>query len=89
MNWEIITMGVFIVVGLIEYAKGFLSAAPTQAWRIAIVPASFAAAVVCQAALLKPIWPGILLNGLLILAASQLGYQVVVEAVKKRLGGGA
>lgn len=89
MNWEIITIGVFIVVGLIEYVKGFLPAAAPQTWRLAIVPASFAAAVVVQAAMLLPVWPGILLNGLLILAASQLGYQVVVEAVKKRLGGGA
>lgn len=89
MNWELVTIGVFVVVGLIEYVKGFFPQASASTWRVAIVPASFLAAAVGQIATLQPVWPGVLLHGLVILSASQLGYQVVVEAVKRRLGGGA
>jgi len=88
MNWELVTVGVFVVVGLIEYAKGFAPLASPNTWRLAIVPAAFVAAAVGQIATLQPVWPGVLLHGLVILSASQLGYQVVVEAVKRRLGGG-
>lgn len=87
MNWEIVTIGVFVVVGVMEYLKGFAVGAKPMVWRIALIPASFAVAAVAQAALLKPLWPGVVLMGLMILAASQLGYSVVVEVVKKKLGG--
>lgn len=89
MNWELVSVGVFVVVGLIEYVKGFFPNAKSNTWRVAIVPASFVAGAVGQIATAQPVWPGVLMHGLVILSASQLGYQVVVEAVKRRLGGGA
>lgn len=82
IDWETVSVGVFVVVGLIEFAKGFAKNAGTWLWRLALLPASLLVAMTIK---LLPSWA---LVALVILAASQLGYEVVVKNVKKRLGGG-
>ena len=81
ISWEHVTIGVFVVVGLIEYVKGFARSAPAWVWRVTLVPASFAVAASIEHL------PPFVLVGLVILAAAQLGYEVVVETVRKRMGG--
>ena len=82
IDWETVSVGVFVVVGLIEFAKGFAKNMDGWFWRLALLPASVLVAVTIK---VLPAWA---LTALVILAASQLGYEVVVKNVKKRLGGG-
>ncbi len=81
IDWETVSVGVFVVVGLIEWAKGFGKNLGATFWRLLILPASVVVAITIK---ILPAWA---LTALVILAASQLGYEVVVKAVKKRLGG--
>ena len=81
IDWETVSVGVFVVVGLIEFAKGFAKSLGPWFWRLALLPASVLVAMTIK---VLPPWA---LTALVILAASQLGYEVVVKAVKKRLGG--
>ena len=81
MNWELVTIGVFVVVGLMEYLKDFGLEVPPMVWRIALIPAAFGIAFVIEKL------PPFVLMGLLILAVAQLGYEIVVETVRKRLEG--
>ncbi len=53
----------------------------TWFWRLALLPASVVVAITIK---MLPAWA---LVALVILAASQLGYEVIVKNVKKRLGG--
>lgn len=81
MDWEVAAIGVFIVVGLTEYVKGFHPKAGSIVWRLALVPSSLIVSASIE------YLPRFVLVALLILACSQLGYEVVVETVRKRLGG--
>ncbi|MFW6312256.1 MAG: hypothetical protein ACOC2N_00025 [Spirochaetota bacterium] len=81
MNWETVSIGVFIVVGLIEYVKGFAKDAPSWIWRVAVVPLSLLVALSVE------YLPPFVVVALVIIAAAQLGYEVIVESVRKRLRG--
>ncbi len=81
IDWETVSVGVFVVVGLIEFVKGFAKNMDGWFWRLALLPASVVVAITIK---MLPAWA---LVALVILAASQLGYEVVVKNVKKRLGG--
>lgn len=82
INWELIAASVFIVVGVLEWLKGFITLKKTLYWRIVMVALCFALAFSLQ------YLPSFIIVALLVLAGAQLGYQVIVEFVKKKLGGG-
>jgi hypothetical protein len=82
INWEIVLAAAFAAVGVLEYIKGFFREAPSKAWRLLqpVLCIAFAA----TAALLPP-W---VIVGVLALALSQIGYDLIVDGIKRRLGGG-
>lgn len=81
INWEIIAAATFIVVGLIQWAKGVFPKAPSKVWTWAFPPACFA---FYAAVHFLPMW---VTGGLLVWAAGQLGYENIVQVVKAKLGG--
>jgi len=83
MNWELVLAVAFSAIGLIEYIKGCVPAAKPWVWRVALF---VACPVLALAFSLFPPWVQI---GAMALAIAQIGYQSIVELVKKRLGGGA
>jgi hypothetical protein len=81
MDWEIILSAAVASIGVIEYVKGFFPETKSKVWRL-LQPAlcvGFSAV-----ALLLPSW---VMMGILALSISQIGYEAIIEAVKKRIGG--
>ena len=81
VNWEIIAAATFIVVGLIQWAKGVFPKAPSKVWTWAFPPSCF---LIFAAINFLPAW---VMGGLLVWAAGQLGYENIVQVVKSKLGG--
>jgi hypothetical protein len=79
IDWTLILAVAFATIGILEYAKGFFPDVPGNTWRIIQLVACLALAAVF--ALLPPF----IGTGLLALALSQIGYQAVIEAVKRKL----
>jgi len=79
INWEVILIAAFNAVGVLEFVKGFFKTAPANTWRI-LQP------VLCLAfsavAMIAPAW---VIHGLTALSVSQVGYQTIIETVKKKL----
>lgn len=83
VDWEIILAAAFAAIGVIEYIKGFFKAAPGKAWRLLMPVLCIAFAAV---ALLLPPW---VMMGVLALALAQVGYDVIIQTVKNKLGAGS
>lgn len=82
INWEIVLAAAFAAIGIIEYIKGFFKKADSKIWR-ALQP------VLCIAfAAVGALLPAWVMTGILALALSQVGYEVMIETVKKKIGGG-
>lgn len=73
-------LGSVIVVGLIQWFKPILPKAPTWVWIVALPVTATIGAVAYGTD--KVIW-----NALGIWAIAQIGYEVIVQAVKSRLAG--
>jgi len=80
IDWEIVMAAAFAAIGVIEYIKGFFKNAPGNAWRLLMPVLCFLFSAV--GALLPP-W---IMGGILALALSQVGYDVIIGAVKAKLG---
>ena len=81
INWEIVLAAAFAAIGVIEYIKGFFRDAPSNVWR-ALMPV-FCLLFAGVSALL----PGWVMVGILSLALSQVGYELIIETVRKKIGG--
>jgi hypothetical protein len=81
MEWEIILSAAFVAIGVIEYLKGFFKTAGSQVWRI-LQPVM--CLLIAGVAAYLPSW---VMTGLLALALSQIGYEAIIETVKKKIGG--
>ena len=80
--WETVLTAAFATIGSIEYVKGFTKNTPGWAWRIVQPVFCLVYAAVFQ---YLPEWIRV---GILALALSQIGYDAVISAVKKRIGAG-
>lgn len=80
IDWEIVMAAAFAAIGVIEYIKGFFKNAPGNAWRLLMPVLCILFSAV--GALLPP-W---IMGGILALALSQVGYDVIIGAVKAKLG---
>ena len=83
MNWELVLTVAFSSIGLIEFSKGCLPQMKSWVWRVAFVALC---PLLALAYSLLPPWVQI---GGTALAVGTLGYQNIIELVKKRLGGSA
>lgn len=82
IQWGIWLAGAVAVVGGVQWAKGLAPKAPSWVWLLAMPVLSVAAALAAGGD--RP-W----FNALGIAAIAQLGYELIVQAVRKKLGGGA
>jgi len=78
--------GAVIAVGLIEWAKNLAPKAPSWLWMVALpvgaVVAAFAVVLRDEAPFLAIAW-----NACGIWALAQLGYALIVQTIKRKLGG--
>jgi hypothetical protein len=81
ISWELVLAGAFAAVGVLEYVKGFFGEVKPKAWRLLqpVLCILFAAT-----AALLPSW---VMAGVLSLALSQIGYELIIETVRKKIGG--
>ena len=79
------TAGAVIVVGIMQWAKNILPKVPPKAWAFILPVVSFGAAV--AGAVKGNDFSGILWNGAGIWAVAQVGYELIVQSIKKKLGG--
>ena len=79
MNLENIIFIVFSVVGIIQFLKGFLTVKQTWVWALVQIVLCFAFAAVWQ---MLPSWVS---TAIVSLSVSQIGYETVVQSIKKRL----
>ncbi len=81
MDWEIILSAAVAAIGVIEYIKGFFPQTQSKVWRVSqpVFCVGFAAV-----SMLLPPW---VMMGILALSLSQIGYEAIIEAVKKKIGG--
>jgi hypothetical protein len=79
VNWEIVLAAAFAAIGVLEFIKGFFPTATGKAWRILqpILCIGFSGI-----ALVAPPW---IMTGILALALSQVGYETIIETVKKKV----
>jgi len=82
INWEIVLAASFAAIGVIEYVKGFFKEAPGKAWRL-LLPAL--CVLFSALGALLPSW---VMGGVLALALSQVGYDIIISTVKARIGAG-
>lgn len=81
LQWGIWLAGAFCVVGTIEWLKGFLPKAPSWVWAFTLPLVSILVAWALAFSEGGQPW----FNALGIFAMAQLGYQLIVQTVKKRL----
>jgi hypothetical protein len=81
-QWGVWLSGAVAVVGVIQWAKGLAPKAASWVWLAAMPALSLAASFAAGGQ--RP-W----FDALGIAAIAQLGYELIVQAVRKRLGGGA
>mgnify|MGYP003610473210 FL=1 len=70
----------FCVIGIIQYLKGVLCNIPTKVWAI-LQP------LLCV--LLAFVWvilPNWVSTGILAFALSQIGYETIIQTIKKKIG---
>ena len=79
MDWGKVLIVAVAVVGLLQWLKGLLPGAPAWAW--AAASAARCVAIAAATAYL-PDW---MLLGLVALAASQIGYEVIVQYIKRKI----
>jgi hypothetical protein len=81
IDWETVLAAAFAAIGVLEYIKGFFKNAPSFVWRITqpVLCVLFAGI-----SALLPAW---VMVGILALAMSQVGYQVIIDTVKNKIGG--
>ena len=79
IDWELVLAAAFSAIGIIEYIKGFAKASKPGWWRILLPVICLVMAAV---AFLLPKW---VLVGILALALAQIGYETIIEAVKRRI----
>lgn len=82
MNWETIMLVAFGVIGVIQYAKGFLPKAPHWVWAVAQPTLCIALGA---AYTYLPSW---IIYGITALALSQIGYETIIQTIKKKIDGG-
>lgn len=81
IDYEIVLSAAFAAIGLLEYVKGFFPSATPLVWR-ALMP------VVCLTlAGFMALLPQWVTTGILALALSQVGYELIIQSVKSRIGG--
>ncbi len=80
MNWNTILFVAFSAIGIIQYLKGLFVKAPAWMWAITLPIACIGLS--CAWTLL-PSW---VVQGILALALSQLGYETIIQTVKKLIG---
>jgi hypothetical protein len=81
IDWEVVTAAAFAAIGVIEYVKGFFPESKGLYWRLLqpVLCIAFAATAV--------VLPGWVMVGVLALALSQVGYELIIETVRKKIGG--
>jgi len=80
MNWETIAFVAFSAIGVIQYVKGLVKEVPGWVWAL-VQPAL--CLILAAAWTYMPAWVA---QGILALAISQIGYETIIQTVKKRLG---
>lgn len=80
-SWDTILYAAFATIGTIEWIKGFFPTAPKHAWRALQLLLCVGYAAAFQ---FLPAWGRV---AFLALALSQIGYDTVISAVKRRIGG--
>lgn len=80
MNWDTILFVAFSAIGVLQYLKGLFAKAPSWIWAITLPVACIGLS--CAWAVL-PLWVA---QGILALALSQLGYETIIQTVKKLIG---
>lgn len=79
VDWEVVLSAAFGAIGVLEYIKGFYKGSPSYVWRILqpVLCLGFAAV-----AAFLPAW---VMTGILALALSQVGYELILDGVRKKL----
>ena len=80
IDWIAVIAASVMAVGIIEYAKGIASKAPSWVWLACSPIAAIVAAVSLGGS-----WNQIAINAGLVLAVSQLCYQSIVQLVKSKV----
>lgn len=81
MDWTKVLMTAIAAVGLIQYLKGFVKdKIPSWGYGVALPVVCVGCAAVM---FLLPLWIGV---GLLALTIAQLGYETLIQVVKKYVG---
>lgn len=80
LNVAFLVGAAVIVIGMIQWAKGIANKVPSKAWAI-IMPILSVVVAICVGGGINQI----AVNGLGIWAICQLGYEIIVQAVTKRL----
>lgn len=79
VTWVLVLMGAVIVVGILQFLKTFLKEKKSWVWGTVSFGLSFIVAAVMQ---FLPSW---ILLGMLVLSVSQLGYENIVQLVRRKL----
>lgn len=79
--------GAVIAVGILQWAKGVLPSAPSRFWTVVLPAVSFAASF--AAAAKTGDYSGAAWNALGVWAVAQIGYELIIQTIRKRLGGAA
>lgn len=80
IDWIYLLAAAFGTVGVIEYAKGFVKTVPSWIWRAILPVVCIGVAAAAGGGLYQ-----IATNAVLILALSQLCYEAIIKAVKKKI----
>ena len=78
MNLENVIFIVFSVVGIIQFLKGFIIIKQTLVWALIQIILCFVFAAVWQ---LLPSW---IATAIVSLSMSQIGYETIIQNIKKR-----
>lgn len=78
MDWEVVVYVAFSAIGILQYLKGIWKQGPTWAWAVIqpVLCIGFAAA-----------WEGLpswISTGILALALSQIGYETIIQVIRKK-----
>ena len=68
----------FGAIGVLEYVKGFVPNAPTWVWRVALLPICAGVSIAGGGEIFQ-----VATNGVLLLALTQICYDLIISAVKK------
>jgi hypothetical protein len=80
VQWVTWLAGAVAVVGVLQWIKGLAPKAPSWAWSVAMVALSIAAAFAAGG-------PRPWFDALGIAAISQLGYELIIQVVRKKIAG--